>query len=264
MNSPSAVASAATILVAEDNPVNQEVILEQLTLLGYTAEVADDGEQAFQRWLKGRHALLLTDLQMPRMDGFQLARVVREHEARHGLDRTRIVALSARHLASDDDRCRRAGIDDQWVKPVDLDQLQARLQRWLPLPLPRAATAPAAAPHDPTAGAVLDPSTLRQYVGDDPETLRWFREEFRRRLAGIRQALDAAWQQGDLADLGGLAHQLKSAARTVGAQHLDRCCEALEQAARAGRADATAQHWPALCRAIDEAGRALDALLPAD
>lgn len=263
MNTASAVAPAAAILVAEDNPVNQEVILEQLSLLGYAAEMADDGEDAFACWLRGRHALLLTDLQMPRMDGFQLARVVREHEARHGLSRTRIVALSARHLASDVDRCREAGIDDHWVKPIDLDQLQARLQRWLPQPRPRPATAPAAAAHDPAATAVLDPSTLRQYVGDNPETLRWFRQEFKRRLASVRQALHAAWQQGDLADVGGLAHQLKSAARTVGAQHLDRCCEALEQTARAGHAEAAAQLWPALCQAIDDADRALDALQPA-
>ena len=259
---------AAPILVAEDNPINQEVIVEQLSLLGYQADVADDGQHAFERWQQGRHALLLTDLQMPRLDGYALTRAIREHEARHGLPRTRIVALTASAEASEQARCLQAGMDHHLPKPLDLAVLQARLQDWLPggaaAARPSAATAVPAPMTEPSSAApVMDPDALVQYVGDDPATLAWFRNDFRQRLGDAHHALAAAWAHGHNPDWTALAdqsHQLKSTSRTVGAMRLAGCCQALEQAARRQAADAAAQAWADVGLAIDETDQALASL----
>src|SRR5690606_37107209 len=68
------------ILIAEDDPTNQKVLLRQLELLGYAAEVADDGAEALHLWREGRYALLLTDLHMPEMDGYDLTAAIRSEE----------------------------------------------------------------------------------------------------------------------------------------------------------------------------------------
>ncbi len=122
------------VLVAEDNAVNQRVIEHQLLRLGYACELVDDGEQALARWRAQpeRYALLLTDLQMPGLDGYALTAAIRADEAAQGLRRLAIVALTANALAGEDRRCRSAGMDDYLSKPVRIALLRAAVQRWLP------------------------------------------------------------------------------------------------------------------------------------
>jgi len=122
------------VLVAEDNAVNQRVIEHQLLRLGYACELVDDGEQALARWRAQpeRYALLLTDLQMPGLDGYALTAAIRADEAAQGLRRLAIVALTAKALAGEDRRCRSAGMDDYLSKPVRIALLRAAVQRWLP------------------------------------------------------------------------------------------------------------------------------------
>ncbi|MEN9628057.1 MAG: hypothetical protein RJA10_1284 [Pseudomonadota bacterium] len=263
---------AARILVAEDNAINREVIVEQLSLLGYRADVADDGQLAFERWQQGRHALLLTDLQMPRLDGYALTRAIRQHEADHGLPHTRIVALTACADPSAAAVCLRAGMDHHLPKPLDLGALQACLLRWVGggagdgLPRGEPAT-PAAMAGPPTAVPLMDPDALAQYVGDDPATLAWFRNDFRQRLGDAHRAMQAAWAHGvgtDWPKLADQAHQLKSTSRTVGALHLAACSQALEAAARRQAADTAAQAWADVATAVAATDQALAALVPSD
>ena len=127
-----AVAQGRLILVAEDNATNQKVIVQQLALLGYAADVAADGREALERWLSGDHALLLTDLHMPAMDGYELAMAIRDHEA--GQRRMPIVALTANALKGEAKRCRAVGMDDYLSKPAQLVDLKAMLEKWLPAP----------------------------------------------------------------------------------------------------------------------------------
>ena len=81
------------ILLAEDNETNREVLMEQLRLLGYAAEAAEDGAVALQKWRTGRYALLLTDCHMPNMDGFELTAAIRELEGEQR--RSPIIAITA-------------------------------------------------------------------------------------------------------------------------------------------------------------------------
>ncbi len=117
------------ILVAEDNEINQLVIQHQLQLLGYAADVADNGREALRRWEGGDYALLLTDLHMPELDGYELTAAIRQGDA--GRPRIPIVALTANALKDELERCRAAGMDDYLSKPVAVADLGAMLERWL-------------------------------------------------------------------------------------------------------------------------------------
>ena len=117
------------ILVAEDNKLNCLLMAEQLRLLGFAAEIAESGQEALVRWRTGAFAILLTDIQMPDMDGYELAEAIRSEEA--GGARMPIIALTADELRGQAARWKTAGIDDHLTKPAELAALKAMLQRWL-------------------------------------------------------------------------------------------------------------------------------------
>jgi signal transduction histidine kinase/ActR/RegA family two-component response regulator len=111
------------ILVAEDNVVNQKVIVRLLETLGHSVEVATDGALAIARFEKEPWDVVLMDCQMPIMDGFEAARRMRAAEASSKADRTPIIALTAGVLDEDRARCREAGMDEFVSKPVQLEVL---------------------------------------------------------------------------------------------------------------------------------------------
>ena len=113
------------ILVAEDNAINRRVIVEQLRLAGFAADIAVDGREALGRWRSGDYALLLTDLQMPEMDGYELAAAIRAEEGAGR--RMPIFALTANSLPDDEARCLAVGMDAYLVKPVSLDRMKTIL-----------------------------------------------------------------------------------------------------------------------------------------
>ncbi|MBL8327225.1 MAG: PAS domain-containing protein [Rubrivivax sp.] len=121
------------ILVAEDEPVNRMVLLRQLELLGHQTEVAVDGAQALQMWQLNRYDLLLTDLHMPMMDGYALAREIRAREAAGSAadQRMPILALTANALQGEEGRALAAGVDEYLTKPIRMQELQQVLARWL-------------------------------------------------------------------------------------------------------------------------------------
>ncbi|MBK1731758.1 PAS domain S-box protein [Thiococcus pfennigii] len=237
------------ILVAEDDAVNQQVIRQQLALLGYAAEIADDGAEALARWRTGAYALLLTDLHMPELDGYELTQTIRREET----DRRRpIVALTANALRGEPYRARATGMDDYLTKPVQLPRLREVLQRWLPAAgaSPRQdEAAPGIPPHSATAtGRWLDLSVLAGLVGDDPEIIQ---ELLRECLTGTRhgfEALHAAVTTADPAAIGATAHRLKSSLRAAGARSLGDLCAALERSAKTKTPD-----WEGITRLMAEA-----------
>jgi PAS domain S-box-containing protein len=117
------------ILVAEDNEINRKVMLRQLRLAGYAAEVCVNGREALERWRSGKFALVLTDLHMPEMDGYDLAAAIRLEEGE--VHRTRIIAVTANALREEELRCLDAGMDACLTKPVRLTELKAAIEAWL-------------------------------------------------------------------------------------------------------------------------------------
>ncbi len=235
-----AIQRGRLILVAEDNQINQQVVLHQLALLGATADIAADGHEALERWRTGDYPLLLTDLHMPGMDGYELVRAIRAEES--GSAHIGIVALTANAIAGELEHCLAAGMDGYLSKPARLDEIDEVLGKWLP-PLEGGSTgtapANAAAPDSSSimpqaADPSVDVSVLQNLVGEDPQIVREFLEDFRRSATLIVTELHAAWQSGALADLGAAAHKLKSSARTVGAMELGHRCEQIESAVNGG------------------------------
>jgi PAS domain S-box-containing protein len=143
------------VLVVEDNPINQQVMQVLLGQMGLEVALADDGQQALDALMAGESAqLILTDLQMPVMDGYSAARRVREWEVQTGQTRRPIVALSADAYAGVRARCLEAGMDDVLSKPVLHSDLWSALAQWLPaVPLaPQSAPIPVVLkPVDPEA-----------------------------------------------------------------------------------------------------------------
>jgi PAS domain S-box-containing protein len=117
------------VLLAEDNVVNQKVACRILEKLGYRVDVAADGKATFEAWQSGRYHLILMDCQMPVMDGYEATRKIREQEA--GRRHIPIIALTAHAMKGADNECRAAGMDDYLSKPIDKEQLEQALQRWL-------------------------------------------------------------------------------------------------------------------------------------
>ncbi len=120
-----------SLLLVEDNVVNQQVITAQLKRLGASVDVASNGVDGFKRWLEGSYDLVLTDCHMPEMDGFEMVGQIRSVEASTGRDASAVVAITANALSGEAEKCIAAGMDDYLSKPVKLADLQACLQRWL-------------------------------------------------------------------------------------------------------------------------------------
>jgi signal transduction histidine kinase/CheY-like chemotaxis protein len=120
--------SGLSILVAEDHPVNQQVILRQLRILGHNPEMVADGVAALEAWRQHRFDLIITDCHMPLMDGLQLTAAIRAAEVGRA-SRTPILALTANALGGEAERCIAAGMDGFLTKPVDLSQLRLALAK---------------------------------------------------------------------------------------------------------------------------------------
>lgn len=239
------------ILVAEDNETNQKVITRQLALLGYAADVVANGLEALEYWKSGNYALLLTDLHMPEMDGYDLVNQIRTLE--NGKSYLPIVALSANVLSGEGERCRQLGMDDYLTKPASLAELQSAIQRWLPrdvtkIPVNEKRSADTRNPFDaqslsgsPTPikeNIAVDLSVLKNLVGAEESIVDEFLQAFELDLNVLAKSLSEAAKNETLAELIAASHKLKSSARAVGAIVLGSLCADIEQAAKQQRTEA--------------------------
>jgi CheY-like chemotaxis protein/HPt (histidine-containing phosphotransfer) domain-containing protein len=224
------------VLAVDDYDVNLEVLAQQLDILGVEADLARNGIEALTCWRSGAYALVLTDIHMPDMDGFELTRQIRAEEAGRGTGvRTPILALTANALKGEAERCLAAGMDDYLTKPLPLDRLRTALDRWLaitPQPLP--------------AAPALDRSALGALFGDNPAMVARMLARFRDSAAQLMTEIDRHAAAGSMTALAEAAHKLKGAARAAGAANLGDLASALEQAALDGRHERFAEQLPAI------------------
>jgi CheY-like chemotaxis protein/HPt (histidine-containing phosphotransfer) domain-containing protein len=237
------------VLLVDDHPTNRLVIARQLALAGFASEAAGDGVEGLEKWRSGRYALLLSDVHMPRMDGYELARRIRAEEAArapgaHGAAHTPIVALTASALKGEAERCLAAGMDDYLAKPVSIASLAATLARWLPHAMPLEGDAGAGLAQDAVDASArafpqldhpppLDPAVVDGLTRGNAAEARALLGDFLSSTGDDLAAAAAAREAGDLDALARQAHKVKGASRIVGALELAQCAEALEQAARA-------------------------------
>ena len=119
------------ILVAEDNPINQKVIRIILERMGANYEFAMDGSEAFSKFETGAYSLVLMDCQMPKLDGLQASKQIRELEGRTLQERCPIVAMTANAMKGDRENCISAGMDDFLSKPFKSQDLVQVVSKWI-------------------------------------------------------------------------------------------------------------------------------------
>lgn len=233
------------VLVAEDNPLNRSLARAFLETLGCRVEEAADGEAALAAWSRGRPDAVLLDCQMPGVDGFEVARRIREAEGGTGR-RTWIVACTAYGSEEDRERCRAAGMDRVVLKPFGAEDLARSLR-------------PAAGGAEEVDRAVVDRILALERAGRAGLAARVvaaYREEAARLAGELQEALGRA----DPEAVHRAAHALKSVSLNAGAAGLARRCARVSEAARRGdlegarrEAEAIVTEWPAAARALEEA-----------
>jgi CheY-like chemotaxis protein/HPt (histidine-containing phosphotransfer) domain-containing protein len=242
------------ILVAEDNEFNAQLLEQLLVRRGHRVRLAGDGREALALAEEGVFDLLLLDLHMPELDGFQVVRAIRERERTAG-GHLPIVALTARSRKEDRERCLAAGMDDFLAKPIQADVLWAAIERVLPGERAGRTQEPGpagtASPSAPAEG-LLDPPMVLAACGGDAVILERICQAFRARLPEQVTAVRDALRERDAPRLREAAHKLSgivAAFSTVAG----RVASDLEDRAAAGRLDEA----PALVERLEAMAREL-------
>ncbi len=221
-------------LAVDDHPTNRLLLTQQLAALGVRVRTAKDGQEALALWRSGGFAVVITDCNMPVMDGYAFSRAVRGIESREGMSRTPIIAWTANVLPGVVAQCHAAGMDDILHKPLELGHLKAMLSKYLV-----------------NAAAVTSEPVTRRKQADGmqalctglPEAdkaagkaaertaiLRDFVAQTRSDLA----ILEAALIERDIPACGRIAHHIAGASGMVGADELASACKSMQNAARKG------------------------------
>jgi signal transduction histidine kinase/CheY-like chemotaxis protein/HPt (histidine-containing phosphotransfer) domain-containing protein len=220
------------VLLAEDNLMNQRVIVDQLNALGYAVEVADDGAIALEKWRRYHYPLLLTDLHMPNMSGYDLVSAIRK-ESLHlseGAEFTRIVAVTANALKGEEQKCLSIGMDGYITKPIELATLELMLARWLPHPQSSKKTVPVSGDNGQNNSPICF-TTIANFLGNDPAKHEEYLNYFVKHAAELLTNLSNSAEQQDRSTTRSIAHQFKSVAKSVGALGLSNDALKLEKAA---------------------------------
>jgi CheY-like chemotaxis protein len=233
------VARPLRILLAEDNVVNQRVAMGLLRKRGHDVVVAGNGLEALAALERQAFDLVLMDVQMPEMGGFEATAEIRRRELATG-GHMRIVAMTAHAMTGDRERCLAVGMDEYLSKPIDPPTLFATIER-------EERVAPAAAPASaPPPGVALDLGTLMNRLGGDRvlliEVVNLFVMDCPLRLTAIRAAIDR--RDGDA--IRDASHALKGAAANLSAPGVFDAARTLERVGTENRLDAAEAAWRAL------------------
>ncbi len=222
-----------SILLVEDNPFNQQVAKELLEKVGVRVTLATNGSEALEQLHDAAFDIVLMDIQMPIMDGFEATRLIRENPA---MSMQCIIAMTANAMVEDRLRCLSAGMDDFITKPITPEMLYQTLAKWIlaaknkPTPQVAQLSANTSSPIGEQDVSSIDLNVLAQIVGPEPEKIYRFGRMFlETAVDGVAQ-MQAAYLKADNQTISALGHKLKSSARTVGANSFAEICEALELA----------------------------------
>ncbi|MES2297062.1 MAG: response regulator [Pseudomonadota bacterium] len=242
-----------TILVAEDNTVNQKVLQQMLFHLGYRADVVANGSEVLDALERQNYDVVLMDVQMPEMDGLEATRRLRRRYGATALPR--VLAMTANAMPGDREKCLAAGMDAYLAKPLELGDLRAAL---LQLAGP-AAPAPLAAP--PVIDRRRIDAMLAVQDNSNPTLAADIVALFLHDSPSHLQQLAAALAAHSSAELEARAHRFLSSIENLGAQRMQAPCAALERLGREGSFDGAPHLLEQLQREFDVARQHLISLM---
>jgi CheY-like chemotaxis protein len=243
------------ILLAEDNPINQKLAVRLLEKEGHRVVVAGTGRQAVAAFTSEAFDLILMDVQMPEMSGYEATAAIREYEKTTG-GHIPIIAMTANAMKGDRERCLAAGMDGYIPKPIKTEELFVAIEQATCFRPQTEETVPA----DSLAEAVFDRAEALACVEGDMELLLEiagiFLESCPRDLAEIRQAIT----HNDAEALARAAHTLKGAVSNFGTKSAYQAAANLERIGREGRLIEGVTAYTELMTEIDRLNAALAAL----
>lgn len=244
--------SHQTILLAEDNPINQEVASEMLLAFGYRCVCVNNGREALEAVQSQRPDLVVMDCQMPELDGYEATRAIREWESANGHPRLPIVALTAHALTGDRERCLASGMDDYLAKPLDPDVLATTLARWLQPAKPALPPKRPPTPTPPGATRPIDEEELLRRCLGKPDLVVRLLQKFVPQAEQDAREIENALARKDGSAAATASHRLKGAALNVSAKRLGELAAAVDQLARSGNLAAAAETNLQLAQALEE------------
>ena len=250
--------SKARILMAEDNVTNQQVALGILKNLGLHADAVANGREAVDALRSIPYDLVLMDVQMPEMDGYEATRAIRDPQTRLPNPAVPIIAMTANAMQGDRNTCLEAGMDDYVAKPIAPRALADALSKWLPKdadpapPTPPPPASPASPPPpapplpDPSDLPVWDEAGMLERMMGDQDLAHTIADVFLTDMPRQLDALDAALQTADPPAVRLLAHTVKGVASNVGGERLRAVAQQMESSAKSGNVPAAAARMPHL------------------
>ena len=245
----------ARILLVEDNLTNQEVASGILSRLGWQADVVSDGKQAVERLESQPYDLVLMDVQMPVMDGYEATRRIRDPHYPMLNRKIPIIATTAHAMQGDAEKCLAAGMSDYISKPIDPKKLAAVVEKWLKrkvhgalvdAPIEPAAPADAPLPEPKVESLVFNREIFLERMMGDEELARDIAAGFLEDLPKMLNALKEGFALGDLESVWKQAHKMKGSAANVGGDALSAVALEIEQAGKAGDLTAVTRCIPDL------------------
>ncbi|MCP4697274.1 MAG: response regulator [Gammaproteobacteria bacterium] len=248
----------AGILLAEDNKINQQVAREILEQNGFRVDIAENGAEALERLESGHYDVILMDMQMPVMDGYQATMEIRKQAAYQELP---ILAMTAHALKGDKEKCLAAGMNDYITKPIDPDRLLVVLGKWIkpgkrpPAP-PRTEIEQAPDSGLPDKLPGLNVSAGLNRLGGNKRLFKKLLMDFCQDNADAVQTIRKALDKEEQAPAMHLAHTLKGLAANLSMESLSGAAASLEMAVRQGKK----AHFAGL---LEEAQQCLNEVLEA-
>jgi signal transduction histidine kinase/DNA-binding response OmpR family regulator len=249
--------SKIRILLAEDNIINQKVALGVLAKIGYRADVASNGREVLTALEKTPYDLILMDVQMPEMDGFEATAAIRQKESEMGRH-IPIIAMTAHAMKGDRELCLEKGMDDYVSKPIQPKDLSAAINRQLGnMVLPQ----PEVPPSDGSDGkAVFDQKFLLDRLEGDEELfkeiVRTFLDDAPLQVEKLKQAL----REENLSQIEKQAHSLKGAAMNIGGNALQAIAFEVELSGKKGDLKRNQELIPRLEKEFTRLQKALSSL----
>jgi two-component system, sensor histidine kinase and response regulator len=243
------------ILVAEDNPVNQAVILRVLQKMGHTAVLAENGKDAVAFALTEKFDLVFMDVQMPEMDGMAATAAIRESEKNSASAHLPIFAMTAHAMKGDRERCLESGMDGYITKPVRFSDIEQTLSNLMHAPV---------APPKPTAPtASWDKTAALDRIGGDEELLQELCQIFLEESPKLLQKLQHAVAEGDSDGVTRAAHSLKGESSYLGAGGTSQAARQLEEMGRSKDLSRAGETFAVLEREVAGLQRHLEELVGA-